>query len=686
MTEITRADLEQLPRRDLQARCKANSLKANSTTELLIESLLQHYQRTGYQAEELTTNETEKASAAVTKKHVPREEFVEDIGQIMADLQAREDAAAARRSFEDRQRMMASYDRTATCDQRVRLDVLIDDFGAYKQRQAIREANIPSTIDRRIYERQATFSAKVESRIDALETTIGATKADLERSILAHVARLESQISAERESRDHLRAETEHLRGKIVELERYLQEATEWRCRHEELVEQARERERAVEERLGRLERLERANALLDRPMLAQDDASQSAADEAQLCPVPDSSPPEAGSTSLSLSDAPPTRSLLTFSPIGSPALPAQSTPRHFGSSSALRRPVDSPRLGHSVASPTFSPVRASALPLHMIPSTSLRSPRVTPALGSEVPVGPATSKSTIPVVAASLGKRSRESDASNLSVDLEAVVRPTQVDLREFNSSGRVGESQSSPQKEDRHSRKRSRVSVREDEDELDLLDGARSMARSSTEAAQEDVNDDDEEEEDAEAENSVDSVREYLVPTKTGESPSVVLRPSYQPISDPAFFSAPSSPAVLTPGRRSTITLNENALSSGVAAGSRQSLPVSALPFPLVSPFSNKNRSAPSLGTPAKAAFGNRSNQTSSNLFQSASKSSSTPSFFLSTSKPKLIRPRTPVAAKTLYGTEEESRFGDQFDTAEEDNAGADASWSDLRGGALF
>jgi hypothetical protein len=276
------------------------------------------------------------------------------------------------------------------------------------------------------------------------------------------------------------------------------------------------------------------------------------------------------------------------------------------------------------------------------------------------------------PLPDVSLRKRSRDSNTSNVSLDVE-----TFGDGSQLKTTLPVADAPTSSRKEDGHTRKKLRLSVRGDDDTFE--ESVRVPGNVVTDGEEEE----DEDEVDPEIENSNDSVREYLVPTKTGDSPATTFRPANQSINDPSFFSAPSSPAVLTPGRRTAPQVNENVAQIGGSILPRQSLPVTALPFPIVSPFAKKTQTSSSFGTPAKTALGNRSNQHFTNLLKSTSKAAvASPS----TSKQSLARPRTPVAPRTLYGTEEESRFGDQFDTAEEDNTGTDGTWSRFRGGSLF
>lgn len=382
--------------------------------------------------------------------------------------------------------------------------------------------------------------------------------------------------------------------------------------------------------------------------------------------PVAEMRPRQIAFASPTLSDAPPTETLISFSSPVASFCGTDITPR--------RRPSVASRKAtpFRLATPAANAVDslASALPSHMIAaaaSAARRNPRQ-----AATPLAEPQSVA-IRAPPPSLGKRSRESDVSDLSIEVEAVV------------SGETGEPETSPdflsgfftaptsaKKEDGHSRKRLRIVASEqeveddeDEDEEPVDSFAQQAEPVQTPATETEEDESDEEE-----------VREYLVKTKTGDSPSPVKRRSS--VHDPDFFAglAPS-PA----SRRSLPTgANENVplLASGPAtAAGRKSLPAASLAFPLVSP-GNKYRT---FGTPSTTkstsslfATWDQANRSSAptSLFGSNSATkprsrarSSTLSFSARKGRPASLAaaPPTPPAPRTLFGSE---RFDFGDDTA--------------------
>lgn len=262
---------------------------------------------------------------------------------------------------------------------------------------------------------------------------------------------------------------------------------------------------------------------------------------------------------SPSYSDAPPTKSMTAFS---SPS-PTRSLTRSPGGRSLSLVPTSARK----------SPRKLSnlALPSHLVYP---RSPR--PTAAPESPVGPSTR---------ALGKRTRDSDASDLSIEV-LLSPPTRRE-----EGGGMMAALFSTEKEVGHVRKRVRVNddAASSSEEGDSFDQSTEMSRSSIRA-------------------------DVVVQTKSGdETPST---------SDPSFFSS------------SRLSLPSTSLPAPLAA--RKSLPMATLPFPLVSPFKR----------PTLSPFGELSNA--------------------SPKKGKV--PPTPEAKRTLYGTEEESRFEDLVSAEEE------------------
>ncbi|GAA5996092.1 uncharacterized protein JCM10292_007388 [Rhodotorula paludigena] len=419
---------------------------------------------------------------------------------------------------------------------------------------------------------------------------------------------------------------------------------------------------------------------------------------------------------SPTLSDAPPTQSLLSFSsPAASPVQHATPRPRPSVSS----RKATPFKLG-SVAldTPTSGSTPASALPSHMIAvaaSAARRSPRAASSTArlSDSTIEP---QSPVPLVSgASLGKHARYSDASDVSIGLQAVVSPELDRMVQGtpgndlagaegfftapNSVRKPVASDVRAEEKDGHARKRIRVSsgahstgtmidrgeLEDEEDEEDAEDEEDPNDSFTAEvgAAQESVEEQEEGEDD-------DEVRDYLVRTKTGDSPASAPKASH----DPSFF---ASLATQSPARRATSVsfVDENAppvaAASGGVAG-RKSLPLSTLPFPIVSPFraaaSTSARKFPASAGKAtvKTFFGadaaNRPAAASpgAGLFASATKRARSGTV----STPRV--PPTPPAARTLFGTElggfgDEAQEGARF--GEGEGALGDEMVSPVKGG---
>lgn len=279
---------------------------------------------------------------------------------------------------------------------------------------------------------------------------------------------------------------------------------------------------------------------------------------------------------SPSYSDAPPTQSMTAFS---SPS-PTRSLTRSPGARSLSLVPTSARKSPRKISN--------LALPSHLVhPRSPARgSPRPGPVV---VPASPAFSG------ARALGKRTRDSDASDLSIEV-LLSPPTRREEGEGLMAALF-----SAEKEVGHVRKRVRVNEDASSEQEDSFE--------STADQSGDI--------------SRSSIREDLVvSTKSGDEPST---------SDPSFFASSSR-----------LSLPSTSFPAPVAA--RKSLPMASLPFPIVSPF---KRTAP-----LAAPFGELSNDRS----------------------PKKMKPPpTPPAKKTLYGTEEESRFEDFGGLEEEREVGS-------------
>ncbi|BGO89526.1 hypothetical protein NBRC10512_003987 [Rhodotorula toruloides] len=386
-------------------------------------------------------------------------------------------------------------------------------------------------------------------------------------------------------------------------------------------------------------------------------------ASSAEKMPVNESRPRQIAFASPTLSDAPPTETLISFSsPVASFAN-ADITPRRRPS--VTSRKATPFRIAIPAADAADSP--ALALPSHMIAAAASaarrnpRQPASTPGPEPRSPVGPAPPPS--------LGKRSRNSDISDLSIEVEAVVAA--AESKDTNTSpdylSGFFTAPTSAKKEDGHSRKRLRIVEPEEDEDDEVLDSFGQQTKEIQALATEKGEDDESDEEE---------VREYLVKTKTGDSPSPVKQ-RRSSIHDPDFFAglAPSPAA-----RRSLPTdVSENVapLASPELANAtaRKSLPTPSLAFPLVSPGA-KSHSFKTFGTPSTTKTAslfttsdkaNCSPAPSTALFGSATKSrprarSSTLSFSARKGRPaSLAAPPTPPAPRTLFGTE-------RFDFGEE------------------
>ncbi|GEM09589.1 proteophosphoglycan ppg4 [Rhodotorula toruloides] len=398
---------------------------------------------------------------------------------------------------------------------------------------------------------------------------------------------------------------------------------------------------------------------------------------------------------SPTLSDAPPTETLISFSSPVAFSSGTDITPRRRPS--VTSRKATPFRITTPAADAADSP--ASALPSHMIAaaaSAARRNPRSTPGPEPQSPVGPAPPPS--------LGKRSRDENVSDLSIEVEAVVAA--AELREPNTSpdflSGFFTAPTSAKKEDGHSRKRLRIVEPEEEDGEDEVVDSFGQQTKDIQALTTETEGDDESDE--------EEVREYLVKTKTGDSPSPVKRRSS--IHDPDFFAGLAPSPAARRSRSGGVNENVGSLASpgpGTTATGRSPLPTLSLAFPLVSPGS-KSLSFKSFGTP------NTTKTSSSSLFAASDKANRSPapvSLFgsASQSRPRarsstlslsarkgrpasLAAPPTPPAPRTLFGTErfdfdeeageveEGSRFGEGVFEGEAVSVGG----SPVKGWAAF
>ncbi|GAA5981512.1 hypothetical protein JCM5350_004615 [Sporobolomyces pararoseus] len=692
----TLSQLQGLKRAELQSLCKENSLKANGKNQELIESLAKHF--------ELSEQSHGEGTSAHSKDSISEKDIKKTGSGAKAPPAVETEGATSTKESGNVavSAHVGSFSLPGPLDPRVQalLDSLVSDVASLRKELALSSARVvelerstPSLTDETrqsikddIREAAAVLDTKFSTKVERLEADVK----NLKRGSEERIVELEQRVENDSQERLRLSEEVMELKSKITELERVQSETVQ---RVESNAEEGYKRVEQVEQGLaGRIRELELVNEAGEAGKQRQKEEEESTR-ATQAAPSPTSplnlqNAQAVNFASPTLSDAPPTRSLVSFdSPVGSPAPEVQSTPRRASFAPVSSHKATPFRFGHNASA---APTPVSALPPHMVASTFRHSPRSPRISGASAPIPSIQPESpAAPIPNASLGKRARDSDASNLSVGLETVASPP----RDVETPGRPASgffsAPTSTRKEDGHSRKKLRMSIRGDDATFE--DSVHTTVGSS---AQEQEDEDEDEEDDPEIENSNDSVRDYLMPTKTGESPTTTFRPA-APVStsDPSFFSAPVSPARSTPGRRSVGQISENQRPTSTPVP-RKSLPVSNLPFPLVSPFANKTRPTTSFGTPATTTLGNLSNQHFTTLLKSTSKSASKASTTSSSSKQRLLPPRTPPASRTLFGTErfpfsdgfeEESKFDDDFETAEEDNTESGQTWSRFGGGAF-
>ncbi|GAA5878326.1 hypothetical protein JCM16303_002734 [Sporobolomyces ruberrimus] len=713
MSMTSLSQLHSLKRAQLQALCKENSLKANGKNDDLIQSLAQHFQLTRQEPQEDSQSSEQTAQTNVTAKKNVKTKAKASAEKVVAREQPTEKESSVATNINAAELAVPPHVQAL-------LDSLVSDVATLKEELALSrtavtelekiwtyvdselEACAHGTAyalrqeDRQLEVRIGTQFARVAFDISGLRTNEAGAK--IERQVLeTRIGRLEERVDR-------------FEKAQLVENEDLDKECSAGRERIQRYVDTCLDR---IEERLDNLEGKKLVFGPTGSPQTEEEEEEDLAPAREESAHALDSDQhvESVEPASPTLSDAPPTRSLVAFdSPAGSPIPQIEPTHPHapFASASSQRpNPLKLVPTSQSASTVVHQPV--SALPPHMAAPASrqsLRSPRASTTASEPRPGSHLT-----PPPKESLGKRSRESDASNLSIGLERVISPSRY-LPQGTLLSRffAAADSNSAKKEDGHSTKKMRMSVAAESepanDTPDHDDIASSDEGQEDDSDDEEEEEDDEEEEDPEHEDSNDSVRDYLMPTKTGDSPATTLRPtSTVSTSDPSFFSAPVSPArPSTPGRRSIATVNENKFPTPNMSNAnvpRKSLPMTALPFPLVSPFNNNNTATTktrptaggsSFGTPSTTtAFGNLSNQHFTTVLKNTSKSATKPS-----TMKRVLPPRTPPASRTLFGTERfpfsDGGFEDGeegFATAEEDNhhdsTGTEHAWSKFGGGAF-
>ncbi|GAA5938775.1 hypothetical protein JCM3775_001987 [Rhodotorula graminis] len=713
------AELRALKRTELQALCKDNNIKAGGKNEYLINQLASKFA--------LGDTATASPSTSTTTSKTPQSTVDKGKKAVAPSPVAALDTAEA-----------SSLENISLPSALHSLSVQVTSLKAELERQS-------ASLD------ELKRAAPVEP------VTMGAVEGLVKRKIEAfeHDRRDEvTDLLKERDDRISLLFSSLHEQDELVL----------------NLADNLDELEKAAVPKCAKCEQLEAALDTLRRDVCSRLDrleARPAPHPVATSTPAFVEAPPTSSRTvpmaSPALSDAPPTRSLVSFlTPTGSPSTPAFA--------------LDSPLIAQrqSVGARKGTPFKAGALahedepvtavPSHMlaaVASAGRLSQRGTPFrmpddddAASPAPVAAALGKharSSILVGAErtdcagrqSLAPAFGTSFAAEASVNSNDGFHTAPVSVQE--PAGEVGVGASAREGDMRLS-KRVRVSSACSSgsivDNGEPEDSTTGEGEDDEEPVDSFAREEDERDPDAQSEADAE-VRDYLVATKTGDSPSTARKPAaaksapHSPavsIHDPSFFaSAASSPGprtTLTPTRRtSTFSFtfgpgDENvpgssALSTSATAAastSRKSLPLAALPFPIVSPF----RAAPSHATSARkgtsgtsasakkatmasffggSATANRSSAAGASLFGA----SAAPSAFASASKPRgragtlslgggsssssssaIGKLSTPLAPRTLFGTEGggEGRFGEAEGEEEEVASPAKGGWRWERG----
>ncbi|KAK4055612.1 hypothetical protein OIV83_000158 [Microbotryomycetes sp. JL201] len=359
---------------------------------------------------------------------------------------------------------------------------------------------------------------------------------------------------------------------------------------------------------------------------------SQDISLEPLVCPAQQVRPEKTGSPALS--DAPPVCSLLGGADSPRMQCPATPAPAHLQASPTLSLSLRHSGRKMSSADDTANVTAASALPSHMVPErTPSRQPIPRAAsAGGEQAWSPARPASRM------IGKHARDSDASELSVNVEIIRSPPLHQQRPITPLRRTPKSVTRHSTSG-HSRKRMRVSsVSMHEDgistepvvseqcgggEVPSFEDSSKMLCTGTV-------------EDGFATTSGD----YVVKTKTGDEDeierplrTVAHKSPRSSLADPTFFAQDAFVPTRSPG------------------GPRKSLPLAALPIPLLSPFVPRTTNVdhavtPKLSSRKPSLFGASASKTMSASRRSRSQGPAPP---------------TPPAFKTMYGTERGAGYGD-------------------------
>ncbi|BGP13811.1 hypothetical protein JCM10213_006356 [Rhodosporidiobolus nylandii] len=602
MAPASLAELKSLSHRQRQELCKVNSLKAGGKSEALIASLAEFY---GFSNDDVDEQPAPAPAKPATKKRSAPGKAPATVNNVVEPAQGRQSVAAQTPAKVQEKIVYSTSPGTkATVAQLVStikdLQASVSTLkaaAAAPRSPALKEAKVLSLV-------KTEVAACRKSMVDELSQRFG--------PISTKLTQLEQDVKG----------------GKAAQKE----DVEQLRARLSSALEVAEEEKKALEESFNHLrDDLVARLAALQQPsgkVVPSPSSTPAPPAPAPAAPAPAPAPavtaapsPRRVSWAADL-DAPPTRSVAFPSP-GSPAPIASSTPRK--SSLAKPKPASTP---FKDAPAAVGSAPASALPSHMLATAasaakrSPRSPRVSaPAQVQTQPMSPAG-----PPPPASLGKRARHSDASELSVELAALDSPAAMARSRTTTSSSDGSSRSvvSPGRrlseilaasaDDHHARKRQRVSTSTvvdngEEDQQSDADEQDEAFEDSFEEPQEEAGDNSFAEESfISNEEEENSVRDFLLPTKTGDEEPTALKPQPQPkhaqvqqpsVHDPAFFAVPPvSPA----GSNRRATLGTPAKENNAPASARKSFPAQ-LPVAFVSPYKASSASAPASPSAKKA-----------------------------------------------------------------------------------
>ncbi|KAM0788862.1 hypothetical protein ACM66B_002947 [Microbotryomycetes sp. NB124-2] len=588
-----------MKRSELQALCKSlDGVKANGKTEALQIAVLRHFNLVETKASTSSQQKSKPTTSLKTKQS--KKQLAEPASSKDHDDEMRLEPSATTTVGASKSQSQSPQIVYATSPStRKTVAELVDVVKALQGELATTRTQLKTALG-------AAASTRVKSDTDLepeVRQMVDTAVADARQAMTERLSAIETVVHSATEST------AQAVRKLDRETTAHEQDIVTWR--------------QAIEDRLQSLE--ERVAKEASSQSLAESPVNRPVVAVASRSPSPVSPTP---------SDAPPVCSLLGTSEgpdVQTPATPAlvrlQASPTVALSSRRSARKLPS---GDDMASlPT-----ASALPAHMVvtKTPAKSSQGAHPTQTAEEPCSPARPAQR------TIGKHARDSDASELSLNIEVVRSPRSVQ-RPTTPQGKTPRSVSkSSTGGGGHSRKRQRVSG------VSVYEDAKSP-EAPVENGEETSFEDSSEMLGRSAINDVFATTsgDYVVKTKTGDEDELFDRPSRTPksarssVSDPTFFMQDAFVATRSP-----------------ASGPRKSLPLAQLPVPLLSPFvPRSNAAGPNqIGmTPKSASRKSLCGGTSaSKTMMSASRRS----------RSQGPVPPTPPAFKTLYGTEREAVTG--------------------------